>query len=105
VIFSRTTPDPADSLIVLINFCPLSYEEYRIGVPEAGSYRLVFNSDESLYGGSGQKVKKTMKAGKTAFHGQKQSITVTVPPSAMLAFKKVQPRKQKGAAVKNKVSD
>lgn len=105
VIFSRTTPDPADSLIVLINFCPLSYEEYRIGVPEAGSYRLVFNSDESLYGGSGQKVKKTMKAGKTAFHGQKQSITVTVPPSAMLAFKKVQPRKQKVAAVKNKVSD
>ncbi|WKY47818.1 1,4-alpha-glucan branching protein GlgB [Eubacteriaceae bacterium ES3] len=97
IVFSRNTSDPADSLIVLINFCPIAYEEYRIGVPDAGSYRLAFNSDDTLFGGTGQKVKKTMKSTATAFHGQDQSITVTVPPSSMVVFKKVQHRKKKSS--------
>jgi len=39
--------------IVLLNFSPASYEEYRVGVPRQGAYRILFDSDACAYGGSG----------------------------------------------------
>ena len=41
-----------ESIIVVLNFTPVIRENYRIGVPEAGDYEVIFNSDSSFYSGS-----------------------------------------------------
>jgi 1,4-alpha-glucan branching enzyme len=40
--------------IVLLNFSPASFEEYRVGVPRRGAYRMLFDSDAGEYGGNGR---------------------------------------------------
>lgn len=94
LIFSRTTDNPDDHLIVVINFLAMDYLEYPIGVPLAGRYRLAFNSDLLEYGGRASKVKKTMQTRNESHHDHDQSIRVTIPPSAMVIFKRVKPRKR-----------
>jgi 1,4-alpha-glucan branching enzyme len=40
-------------LVIALNFTPVPRHEYRVGVPAAGRYREVFNSDDGAFGGSG----------------------------------------------------
>ena len=72
--------NPEEFSIILLNFQPDVYEKYKIGVPKAGSYREVFNSDDASYGGSGKTNGGILQSAKGNFHGQKQYIEVTVPP-------------------------
>jgi 1,4-alpha-glucan branching enzyme len=39
--------------VVLLNFSPVNFEEYRVGLPRAGDYEILFDSDAGGYGGSG----------------------------------------------------
>jgi len=71
---------PDDHTIVLLNFQPDVYEKYRIGVPKAGAYQEVFNSDDMAYGGSGKLNAEPMKTKEGNIHGYDQYIEVTVPP-------------------------
>jgi 1,4-alpha-glucan branching enzyme len=48
--FLRKNED--ELLIIVVNFTPIPRHHYRIGVPEPGVYREIFNSDSVLYGGS-----------------------------------------------------
>ena len=48
----RRARDPRDFTVMVVNFTPVPRPGYRIGVPEAGWYREVLNSDAALYGGS-----------------------------------------------------
>ena len=48
----RRATDPADWVAVIVNWTPLVRDGYRIGVPEAGYYAELLNSDASIYGGS-----------------------------------------------------
>ncbi len=49
--FSRHARDPEDHLVVVCNFTPVIREDYALGVPRAGTYREVLNSDSSSYWG------------------------------------------------------
>ncbi|NLB49969.1 MAG: 1,4-alpha-glucan branching protein GlgB [Clostridiaceae bacterium] len=42
-----------DTMLVVLNMTPASYNDYPIPVPAAGRYRLILNSDSDQYGGSG----------------------------------------------------
>ncbi|URN84736.1 1,4-alpha-glucan branching protein GlgB [Acetobacterium wieringae] len=92
LIFKRMGAEDKDTLITIINFCPLSYTDYQIGVPTGSNYRLAFNSDDSNYGGTGFKVKKNVKAQPIPLHGQDYSVSINIPPSAMVVLKAVVPR-------------
>ncbi len=50
--FIRRAKDRADALLVVANFTPELHEKYRVGVPEPGWYRELFNSDAEIYGGN-----------------------------------------------------
>ena len=91
LIFKRLGSEAKDTLITIINFCPLSYTDYQIGVPAGGNYRLAFNSDDNSYGGSGFSMKKTMKAQALPLHGQDYSVSLNIPPSSMIVLKGVIP--------------
>ncbi|KNZ40283.1 1,4-alpha-glucan branching protein GlgB [Acetobacterium bakii] len=93
LIFKRMADDEKDDLVVILNFCPLSYTDYRVGVPSNGTYRLAFNSDETKYGGTDYKMKKTMKAQAVPLHGEDYSVSINISPSSLIVLKSVIPRK------------
>jgi 1,4-alpha-glucan branching enzyme len=52
IAFLRRARDPDDSVVVVCNFTPVVRENYRVGVPSAGYYREILNTDADIYGGS-----------------------------------------------------
>ncbi|MGE0419587.1 MAG: 1,4-alpha-glucan branching protein GlgB [Acetobacteraceae bacterium] len=74
---------PADSPIVVIcNFTPVPRNGYRIGLPLAGTWQEVLNTDATIYGGSGIGNLGEVVAIPAPSHGQPASAVVTVPPLA-----------------------
>lgn len=63
-------------IIGVFNFTPNTHNEYRIGVPEAGTYKVIFNSNLKKYGGDKAKLSGTYKTAKKPMHGFDQSIGV-----------------------------
>lgn len=88
LIFLRKGKEAQDNLIVVCNFTPEYYEGYRIGVPEAGAYREVLNSDLAEFGGSDKKNDTSLIAQNISWHGQEYSLEIKVPPLALLLLKK-----------------
>jgi len=74
-----------NDLVIACNFTPVPREKYRIGVPRAKQYKEIFNTDAKKYGGSGSK-NTIRKTAKEPWHGQKQSIEITIPPLGMVIF-------------------
>jgi 1,4-alpha-glucan branching enzyme len=85
ISFLRKSSD-GEFTVVLCNFTPVVRHSYRIGVPKPGRYHDVFNSDLSLYGGSGVG-NRDLVADETPLHNQPYSISVTVPPLATIYMK------------------
>ncbi len=83
--YMRKGNDTKDDLIIACNFTPVPRENYRIGVPKAKQYKELFNSDSKKYGGSGSK-NTLRKSVKKPWHGQKNSIEITIPPLGMVIF-------------------
>jgi len=69
-------------MAVVLNLTPVPRDDYRIGVPHAGSYRCVLSSDAALYGGSDYPTRPTMPAEDVPCHGFAQSIVLELPPLA-----------------------
>jgi 1,4-alpha-glucan branching enzyme len=76
-----------DSVVVVYNFTPLTHFNYRIGVPQAGFWRELLNSDAAEYGGSGQGNMGGVEAAPIPLHGRLYSLTLTLPPLATVFFK------------------
>lgn len=67
-------------VVAVANFTPVPREGYRIGLPLAGRWREVLNTDAAIYGGSNMGNAGTVHAVRTPSHGLPCSATVTVPP-------------------------
>ncbi|MCD7763192.1 MAG: 1,4-alpha-glucan branching protein GlgB [Lachnospiraceae bacterium] len=77
----------SEELLIVCNFSPLAYEKYRIGVPYAGKYKEIFNSDSEGFGGSG-KVNPRVKASKpVSCDDRENSIEIQMPPMGIAVFK------------------
>ncbi|HEY7930380.1 MAG TPA: 1,4-alpha-glucan branching protein GlgB [Steroidobacteraceae bacterium] len=71
-------------VLVVCNFTPLARMNYRLGVPRGGRWREALNSDAVHYGGSGQGNFGAVEASPLPSHGQFHSLTLTLPPLAVL---------------------
>ncbi|MGH8628251.1 MAG: alpha amylase C-terminal domain-containing protein, partial [Gammaproteobacteria bacterium] len=76
-----------DLVLVVCNFTPVPRSNYRIGVPRAGFWREVLNSDAGSYGGSGYGNLGGAEASPLPAHGRYHSLSVTLPPLAILFFR------------------
>lgn len=85
VSFLRKASD-GEMTVVLSNFTPVVRHNYRLGVPKAGEYQEVFNSDATEFGGSGI-VNGSLVAEQIAWHTQPCSLVLTVPPLATIYLK------------------
>jgi len=83
----RRGRSPDDSVVVVCNFTPSTHFEYRIGVPQAGLWRELLNSDAAEYGGSGKGNLGGVEAAPMPLHGRPYSMTFTLPPLAAVFFK------------------
>ncbi|WP_433532386.1 1,4-alpha-glucan branching protein GlgB [Micromonospora sp. CA-263727] len=83
VSFVRIAPDGA-TLVCVANFSALPLEDYRIGLPAAGTWAEVLNTDAHHYGGSGVGNLGTVHAQDLPWHGQPASAPLRIPPLAAL---------------------
>ncbi len=79
-------------VVIAANFTPVPRIGYRVGVPEAGFWRELLNSDSDVYGGSGIGNLGGLDADLTPFHNQPYSVSLTLPPLAILFLGKGSPR-------------
>jgi 1,4-alpha-glucan branching enzyme len=89
ISFLRKGRNVGECIIVVCNFTPTLHQNYRIGVPEDGTYREVFNSDWEIYGGSGQQNSGELPAEAIEYHGQAYSLSLKIPPLATIYLKKM----------------
>lgn len=85
--YIRYADDPEDFLVVICNFTPVVRQGYRIGVPRMGKYVELLNSDSSHYFGSNVGNNGNLMADATAWHAFDHSISLTLPPLAILVLK------------------
>jgi len=72
-----------DFLVIVVNFTPVPRDSYRIGVPKAGAYREILNSDSAFYAGSNVgNGGRALVAEERPWMGRPYSISITVPPLA-----------------------
>lgn len=83
----RMSDDPEHGVVCVLNFTPVPRQDYRIGVPEAGCYHEILNTDSSFYGGSnlGNWPRDTEPV---PWMGFGQSISLTLPPLAAVFLKR-----------------
>ncbi|MBL4675597.1 MAG: 1,4-alpha-glucan branching protein GlgB [Mucilaginibacter sp.] len=98
LIFARKGVDPANDLVVVLNMTPAAHHNYRVGVPAAGTWHEVFNSDKKEYWGGGVGNFEPLTTEKEEWSGRPDSITITIPPLAAVIFKRgdAAPAKTKG---------
>jgi 1,4-alpha-glucan branching enzyme len=87
ISFVRYAQNRDDFIMFVCNFTPVPRLEYRVGVPKAGRYREILNSDAEMFGGSNMGNGGFAMAEDIASHGRPASVTLTLPPLAVLAFK------------------
>ena len=68
----------------IANFSALPHQRYRVGLPRAGRWREVLNTDAAVYGGSGVGNLGGVDAVPEPWHGRPASATITVPPMGVL---------------------
>lgn len=83
ISFVRRGLDNSFAIIVL-NFTPVLRQNYRIGVPKAGQYAEIFNSDAGYYGGGNQGNGAGLQTENIAWMHHQQSLLITLPPLAGL---------------------
>jgi 1,4-alpha-glucan branching enzyme len=84
----RYARDRSDHVVMVFNFTPVSRHEYRIGVPDAGWYAELLNSDAEIYGGSNLGNGGSVATEPVAAHGFDQSLRLVIPPLGCLLLKK-----------------
>ena len=85
IISFRRINKKGDEIIAICNFCPVERTKYKIGVPESGTYKCVFSSDKTVYGGKTKRL-LSVKSQKNAMHGFEQSIELTIPSMSAMYF-------------------
>jgi 1,4-alpha-glucan branching enzyme len=85
--FLRRGKDPANLLAVVVNATPVVREGYRVGVPQPGFYGEILNTDAAVYGGSNVGNLGGVLAEPIAHRGRPYSITLTLPPLAVIFLK------------------
>ena len=80
--------------LVLCNFAASRWEDYRMGVPEAGTYRVALCSEEEQYGGAGFD-RETLYCSEEQPLGQwAHSITLDVPPLSCMILESINTEKE-----------
>jgi 1,4-alpha-glucan branching enzyme len=93
IISFRRIDDKDNEIIVVCNFIPVGRDEYRIGVPNKGSYEVVFTTDAEEFGGKGVAADK-VKVENVPMHNFENSISIKIAPMSVMYLKNIPPKKR-----------
>ncbi|HON11024.1 MAG TPA: 1,4-alpha-glucan branching protein GlgB [Chitinispirillaceae bacterium] len=85
--FVRKGNEPDQMVLVACNFTPVPRLLYRVGIPLAGYWEEIFNSDAKEYGGGGIGNAGGAYSEPVTWFGREQSLLLTLPPLAVNVFK------------------
>jgi 1,4-alpha-glucan branching enzyme len=86
IVYSRKSQIDSEQLVVVLNMTPVPRYNYRIGVPNEGSWQEVFNSDAAECGGSGTG-NELLTSEAIGCHGKANSVFITIPPLAGIVLR------------------
>ena len=78
VMFVRKTEKPEETLFFVCNFDNMAHPKFRIGVPFAGKYKEILNSDAKVYGGSGMVNSRIKSSKKMEWDERENSIEIDI---------------------------
>jgi 1,4-alpha-glucan branching enzyme len=78
--FARIGTDPGRPLVCVCNFSPVPRYGYRLGMPVAGRWLEILNTDSTYFGGTGEGNLGAVEAAPLPWHGQEFSAELTLPP-------------------------
>lgn len=84
--YIRKGNNPDENIIVACNFTQVVRENYRIGIPKKGTLKEIFNSDSTIYGGSGIENSNSVKVDSVAYDGREFSAEFTLPPLSITVY-------------------
>ncbi|HEX8123003.1 MAG TPA: 1,4-alpha-glucan branching protein GlgB, partial [Solirubrobacteraceae bacterium] len=82
--FARTTRGGDEVVVCVMNLAPVAREGYRLGLPRAGHWRELLNTDAEVYGGTNVGNLGGVETEDIPWHNQPQSAAVTLPPLGVL---------------------
>ncbi len=94
ISFMRRESTTGRWVLVVCNFTPQSHAHYRVGVPMAGYYAEVFNTDAERYGGSNLGNLGGKFSDAVGIHGYDQSLNLCLPPLSVLVLSRDEKRSQ-----------
>ncbi len=84
--FIRHSKDGKKNLLFVCNFTPMERPDYRVGVPRRKQYKLILNSDEEKYGGTGEERPLVYKAAAQECDGRPYSFAYSLKPYGVAVF-------------------
>ncbi len=102
VVFIRKSDKPEETLLFVSNFAPVERAGYKIGVPFAGKFKEILNSDKKIYGGSGKGNPRVKASKPEECNERPNSIEIDLPPMSTLVFSCTPAEPKKKAAVEEK---
>ena len=101
VMFVRKTEKPEETLFFVCNFDNMAHPKFRVGVPFAGKYKEILNSDAKVYGGSGMVNSRMKSSKKMEWDERENSIEIDIAPMSVCVFTCTPaPEKEKATAKK-----
>lgn len=88
-VLSYLRKSDQQQIVVILNFTPVVRHAYRIGVPQAGEYEIIFNSDSRFYAGSDAGDADKIHSENLPWMNRPASLELTLPPLAALMLKKI----------------
>ncbi|MCG9479590.1 MAG: 1,4-alpha-glucan branching protein GlgB [Actinomycetia bacterium] len=89
ISYLRKAKDSQQVLLIAANFTPVPRTGYRLGVPQKGFWQEIINTDSQTYGGSNTGNLGGQYSQGIACHGQPYSLSLTLPPLALVVLKYV----------------
>src|SRR5215469_11228971 len=86
ISFLRRPEGSRPFLLFVCNFTPVPRMQYRVGVPEPGLYREIFNSDADMFGGGNLGNAGAIMAEPVGYNNHYHSLSITLPPIAVVVF-------------------
>ena len=87
ISFLRKGETAKQQIIVILNLTPIPRENYRIGVPLPGVWKVIFNSDQGVYGGSDYPISGAVMTEEINWQGKAFSISINLPPLSAVLLK------------------
>ena len=84
--FIRKSRDGKNNMVFVLNMTPIALDDYAVGVPKKGKYKLVLNSDEKRFAGNGAELPEEIKAQEFECDGRQYAIKFNLPPYGAVVY-------------------